>query len=420
MAEHPGTTPTARAAGRVGRPRADRRSRGLAALLSAAVVGAAGQAEAYPWMISHDYTGCAQCHVDPSGAGLLTDYGRALGVQLLPTGGGEGSAETPGPEKDFLRGVIDLPPWLLMQADVRGLGFPMPTTDAGGEVTGWTGRLILMQSDLRGGIKAGDFVGAAALGVVSEGASAAWITSADSGWNLVAREYWAGWRPSKALLVRAGRMNLPFGVRTEEHTQYVRGVTRTSTNADQQGGVAVAVQRKGLRAEVLGIAGNPQVSPDAFRERGYAGFAGWAPQKNLEVGLSSMWTTAAADIGTRAPRARQAHGPFVRWSPLDGVAVLAEADLLRSADDGELSTGAASLAEVDWEVINGVHLRGIGQHCDTDLRDAEAGVATAWLAGQWFIVPRVDLRIDALHGTLQCAPGLAAQWYALGQVHFYL
>lgn len=391
-----------------------------AALFTVALFSLGGPAYAYPWMIAHDYTGCAQCHVDPSGAGLLTDYGRALGMQLLPTGGGEASGETPGPEKDFLRGAIDLPSWLLMQADVRGLGYPMPTTDAAGDITGWSGRFILVQSDLRSGFKAGDFVGAASLGVVSDGASAAWISASDSGWNLVAREYWAGWRPSKALLVRAGRMNLPFGLRTEEHTQYVRAITRTSTNADQQGGVAVAVQRKGLRAEILGIAGNPQVSPDAFRERGYAGFASWAPKKNLEVGLSSLITAAEADIGTLAPRTRQAHGPFVRWSPLDGVAVLAEADLLRSADDGLTATGAASLAEVDWELINGVHVRGIGQHCDTDLGDAEAGVATAWLAGQWFIVPRVDLRVDVLHGTLQCAPGLDPSWYALGQLHFYL
>src|SRR5215831_5235203 len=42
-------------------------------------------ARAYPWMIRHDYTACAQCHVDPSGGGPLTAYGRAMGEVILRT-----------------------------------------------------------------------------------------------------------------------------------------------------------------------------------------------------------------------------------------------------------------------------------------------------------------------------------------------
>src|SRR3990172_7243213 len=38
---------------------------------------------AYPWMIQHQYTGCALCHVDPSGGYLLTAYGRAQRQALL-------------------------------------------------------------------------------------------------------------------------------------------------------------------------------------------------------------------------------------------------------------------------------------------------------------------------------------------------
>ena len=53
----------------------------LAAVLLACFIP--GTAQAYPWMIRHDYTGCGVCHVDPSGAGLLTDYGRAQSVLLM-------------------------------------------------------------------------------------------------------------------------------------------------------------------------------------------------------------------------------------------------------------------------------------------------------------------------------------------------
>ena len=49
-------------------------------------------AAAYPWMVSHGYTACAQCHVDPTGAGTLTAYGRAQSEILLRTPAGEARA----------------------------------------------------------------------------------------------------------------------------------------------------------------------------------------------------------------------------------------------------------------------------------------------------------------------------------------
>jgi len=379
----------------------------------------AGPAQAYPWMVAHKYTSCGQCHVDPSGGGVLTGYGRALGEQLLPRGGGEDQSADPGKAKDFLLGAVALPRWLQLQADVRALGFPRPTLDAAGEVSGWEARTILMQSDLRAAVEANGFVASGSLGAVSEGAQAAWVSSRDEGANLVSREWWAGFKPTKGLLVRAGRMNLPFGIRSEEHTQYVRTVTRTSINADQQAGVALAAQRKGFRGEVMAIAGNPQVAPDRFRERGASGFVAWAPLKTLEVGASGLWTTAEADVETLQPRTRASEGLFARWSPASGVAVLAEADLLHETGDSQ-ALGAATLAEVDWEATQGLHLRGIGQWCDTDFGDDSSGLATGWAAAQWFLLPRVDLRLDALHGTLRCTPGAEASWYGLGQVHFYL
>ena len=377
-------------------------------------------AAAYPWMISHKYTSCSQCHIDPSGGSALTSYGRGLGQQLLPMGGGEDAEHTPGKEKDFLMGAVELPKWLTLQVDGRGLGFPQPNLDDNGDISSWSPRFILMQADLRAAVTAGPIVAYASAGGVSEGAQAAWFTSNEAGWNAVARDYWLGWKAAKGVLVRAGRMNLPFGIRTEEHTQYVRSATRTNTNADQQAGVAVAVQKKGLRGELMGIAGNPQVAPDAYRERGYSGFVALSPNTSVEVGASSLFAAVEADVATLAPRKRQAHGAFTRWTPAPRVAVLAEADVLHANDDGTTSTGAAALAEVDWEAVHGLHLRGIGQYCDTDFKDSDDGVATGWAAAQWFVLPRVDLRIDALHGTLNCAPGAQASWYGLGQVHFFL
>src|SRR5687768_13239616 len=90
-------------------------------LLTVLVVVAAlwpARADAYSWMIRHDYSQCVPCHVDPSGSGPLSPYGRVLGEELLRTpygakGEGESSAG------DFLWGAVPLPEQLLLGGDLR-------------------------------------------------------------------------------------------------------------------------------------------------------------------------------------------------------------------------------------------------------------------------------------------------------------
>ena len=183
-------------------------------------------AEAYPWMIHHGYTSCAQCHVDPSGGGVLTAYGRAQGEILLRTHFQE-APENPGKVKDFLFGAVPLPETLMLQADVRGLVIPDPANV----------QAILMQADARAAFQTKLFLASASLGAVSKGAEAARVTSG-ADWNLVAREYWVGVTPNKALTLRAGRMNLPFGLRTEDHI-YRIGIDIYTTLWDDPTGACV-------------------------------------------------------------------------------------------------------------------------------------------------------------------------------------
>ncbi len=72
---------------------------------------------AYPFLIEHGYTNCAQCHIDPSGGGALTEYGRGQSEILLRTPW-EARADDwePGKVKDFAFGA-PLPTWLTLQAD---------------------------------------------------------------------------------------------------------------------------------------------------------------------------------------------------------------------------------------------------------------------------------------------------------------
>jgi hypothetical protein len=378
-------------------------------MVAAALALRAEPARAYPWMIHHGYTSCAQCHVDPSGAGVLTDYGRAQGEILLRTHYVERQDENPGKIKDFLFGAVPLPEALHLQGDVRGLLIPQP-----GNVRG-----ILMQSDLRGAVQTKRFLASGAIGVVSEGAQEAWVSSGDA-WNLVSREYWLGVNPSKAFTVKAGRMNLPFGIRTEDHILDVRGATRTTINDEQQTGLAVFWNNRKWRAEIMGIAGNFQVRPDSFRDRGYSLYVAYAPETTLEIGLSSLFTTASTDLVTLAPRRRMAEGAFARWAPVDVLAVMAEADVLLDGSDAGTATGLVTTAVLDYEPVQGLHLQAIGEQCDPDFGDADGSAITATGAAQWFFLPHADLRLDGGYGTVSCTPGVQGSPFGLLQAHFYL
>ena len=177
----------------------------LAGLLCLGVLLFARNAAAYPWMIRHDYTGCIQCHVDPDGAGLLTEYGRAQGETLLRTRySSTASDEEPGRVKDFLWGLFKTPDWLLLGGSFRPAVLAIKTPGEPADTTA-----LIMEADLRAGIKSGGWRASASVGAISTSGSLASVAG-----PIVSREHWVGYSwDDDELMLRAGRINLPFGIR---------------------------------------------------------------------------------------------------------------------------------------------------------------------------------------------------------------
>ncbi|HEY1534405.1 MAG TPA: hypothetical protein VGF76_10310, partial [Polyangiaceae bacterium] len=378
-------------------------------VLFGAVFLAPRRAQAYPWMIRHDYTGCATCHVDPSGGGVLTEYGAAQGDILLRTRYGASAAD---PDETsaagFLWGAVKPPDWFLPSGSLRTLALVDKVGSAG-----FGSQLILMQADVRAAIVKGGFRAYGSLGFVNVDGSAASVSG-----GLVSREYWAGWSFAQdSLLLRAGRIDLPFGIRQIEHVFYVRTSSRTDVNDTQQHGVSLAYSGGLLRGEVMAIAGNYQISPDVYRERGYSAYAEIAPLSNAAFGLSSLVTHAQRDIQILVPNTRQAHGAFARWAPLRPLALLAEADFI--AQSGNSSSGYATMLQADVEPTQGVHLIATGENMKEG--GTVAGTSwSGWLGAGWFFAPHADVRFDFNKQSYAVGNGHLSKTALMLQFHVYL
>jgi hypothetical protein len=357
----------------------------LTGTLAAALVS--GEAQAYPWMIRHGYANCAACHVDPSGGGLLSQYGRAQSELLLSTQFGKRAKDQEvSPYTAFALGFVPLPDWLNLGLSFRGARL---STKAG-EVS--DSRWLQMVTDLRGALSVGPLRAGGSIGYLHQRGLPAALTTKEQD-NVVSREHWVGLAdPDETLLFRVGRVNLPFGLRNVEHTTWVREQTRTDINEDQQHGVALAFNSEKVRAEVMAIAGNLQLSPSDYHERGYSGYAEWSLNEKAAVGVSSLITRARYDATTQQPYfVRQAHGLFGRWSPFHHLVLLGEADLLAQHSQGEdTSTGYTGLLQADVELIQGVHVMLAGE----TLRQGGATSLGGWVTLDWFIGPHAELRLD--------------------------
>lgn len=394
---------------------------GALVVVLGAVLGSASSASAYAWMNRHDYGACATCHADPSGSGLLTLYGRAQSDLLLSTdysASGDESGGDLGTFQNFLFGLVDLPNEVLAGGWIRN-GYIW--SHFNGKLADERG--LFMRADLAAQVKIDAVRFHATLGVATADSATlsqrAQLTSNEDSANLVSREHWVGLDLlDDEMLLRAGRLNLPFGLRIIEHTAWVRSETQTDVNQHQQHGIAAAYNDSDFRTEVMVVLGNFQVSPDDYRDRGYTGYLEYHAATGLDVGVSSQILHAARDLNVNVENTRQAHGLFFRAAPDPIVALLAEFDvMLQSPSGGDTEAGFVGMLQADAEPIRGVHLIAMGEV----LRRPQANADTnwgAWGGAQWFVYPHLDVRGDLIYRTT--STGSNDSLVVLLQFHGYI
>jgi hypothetical protein len=371
---------------------------------------------------------------------LLTAYGRAMGENVLRMRYGSKPPDEPPVYSRFLFGVPE-PEWLLAGGSLRASELIT--------LPGGSGQFILMEADLRAQVTLGRFRAYGTLGYMndgvqtSDGAEPFQITSNPRN-NLVSREYWLGvdLGDDKQALLRAGRIDIPFGIRDDNHQLFVRSsmVTQTNINDSAQDGIAFSYNGEVLRGEIMAVLGNYQINPDAFRQRGYAGFIEAVVAPKMSVGASSLVNFAKQDYLFDAfsganvfNTVRQVHGVFARLAPVEPLVLLIEADATITTGNIGATTAAATtmpgfagLIEADIEPIQGLHfipavetwIQGDYQQSLGTSSPTTGKAYSAWAGVLWFFAPHADFRFDFVATT--SVLNVPVGYYVLPQLHLYL
>lgn len=372
----------------------------LRALCAAAVLAVlAPAAEAYPqFQLATGNSRCSDCHYAPTGGGLINAWGRMESADTISLTGGSG---------EWLYGAYDEPDWVKLGIDARAVAaikdqaadpdtllFPMQ-----GDVYArfqWDALSVYVQAGLR----------AQARGERPDVLS-----------RFSSREHYAMYAPrGEDYYVRAGRFLVPYGLRTQDHTWYIRrdlGLEVFSETYNLSGGYA-----KG-DWEVHATAFAP--APDVLEAAGPRESGGAALYERRLLDDTAV-VAAQTKVGFADDHARYVAGGYGKyWWEAASLLVMGELDLGYETFDADPGPSRAQLVShlgVTWFPTQGLMVTGAHERYDEDVE--VDGTARDGFSLTLQLFPRAKWEILAigkieLHGSRDRRSTLG-----MLQLHYYL
>jgi hypothetical protein len=361
--------------------------------LALLVLLVASTAHAYPqFQLSMGVDRCITCHYSPAGGGLINDYGRDEAGDTISRGG----------DGRFAHGLWTPPSWLKLGADLRGVGLVRarePDVDPA---------VFPMQTDLY--VRAGTerYAFSLTLGSRSTRSPSPPIEE-----RLTSREHYFTY-DADSWYARAGRFFPVFGIRSQDHTAFVRRYLGFSTLEEPYG---VAAGKLDVEWEAHVSAFVPR--PIEFLGAGVkaSGIVGYYERRIMDdtAALAGQFRLGVSDDDTRVLLGVVGK----RWLPEAELMVLAELDLQRQSFDAvdaprwQLASylGASTFVARGWMVGGAVHY----WRPDLTLRSAREA---AEVNVQYF--PRAHLELHLLVRTAAEGDYEEPSLLSMLQLHYYL
>ena len=287
---------------------------------------------ALPRYAVQEGVGCSSCHVSPTGAGKHNDTGGSLFTQDLSLN----KTKLLVPKETSGR----LNPFVAMGSDVRLHKTFTPTPN--------TLSLTVPQGSFYLEMNAGKHV----TGYLDQDFA-----------NTVNREAFVmiqdGSHPVR-LYARAGRINLPYGLRVDDDTSFIR-TNYNATFANQDIGAEFGFNPGPFELVAAVSNGVPGGVTDENRAKAVTASANWIAEWG-RLGSSFQWNQRSAFRLTSGGL----NGGFKIWQ----LIILGELDFQQShsATTGSNTYLLAGFGEINWKAIDGLYVRSVYDFLDPDYK----------------------------------------------------
>ena len=356
----------------------------LYCLLLVMACAGAGRAHAEPYFAVQTGLKCSACHANPTGGGLRSTFGAVWGQTALPARmlGNEGGAPWTGEISRYLAIGTNL------RAEANWIDAPNTTSASSLNVT--TARLYV---DLR---------------AIPDRLSIYFDERLAPGSANNAEAYVRLWSKDHRYYLKAGQMYLPYGLRLQDDSAFIR----------EQTGISFATPDRGVE---FGFDGTHWVAQFAV-SNGTAGGPELDKGKQWSLRseyVSSRWRAGASlnvndfDAGTRRMQNLYAG---LRTGP---VSWLTELDYIADGSFATTRKQSAALLEANWNFRKGQNLKITAEHFDPnpDLgRDQQTRLSVVW---EYTPLPFVQLRAGLRNYDDSRSIAFLNQRVAFVQLHGY-
>jgi hypothetical protein len=357
------------------------------ALLGLVLLAGARPAAAYPQFQFSTYAArCSLCHFSPTGGGLINGFGRTEAGETISRGG----------NGEFLHGLWTPPEFLALGVDLRG------ATALKDNATEPRFLLFPMQADLYGRVGFSGFSANVTLGLrgAAHGVPPAAGEERSVVDRVVSREHYLMYETGY-WYARAGRYHAPYGLRSQDHSEYIRrylGAHTLEETYNLSGGY-VADEYE-WHATVFGPAPVFVVSGNEALENapvGSDGFGGtfYYENRNAEAN-GSFGMQARADVREALSR-YWVGGLYKRFYEEQKLMVLSQLDLgvgmLGSDIDADPMLLLSAHLGLTYFLTRGVMLNAVVERYDPDVLLSSRARDAASLTVQYFPYAHIELHL---------------------------